>query len=94
MNHELQISSLRKKHNDAVAELSDQLEQMQKLKAKSDKDKAQMLRELEEANSNADSESRQKQEYEKQLKLLEMQYSELQSKADEQVCIRMILEVT
>ncbi|MCP9264595.1 Myosin-4 [Dirofilaria immitis] len=84
MNHELQISALRKKHNDAVAELSDQLEQMQKMKAKLDKDKAQILRDLEESNANADAESRQKQEYEKQSKLLEMQFSELQSKADEQ----------
>ncbi|OZC08600.1 hypothetical protein X798_04403 [Onchocerca flexuosa] len=84
MNHELQISALRKKHNDAVAELSDQLEQMQKMKAKLDKDKAQILRDLEEANANADAESRQKQEFEKQSKLMEMQFSELQSKADEQ----------
>uniref|UniRef100_A0A0R3RHL6 Myosin motor domain-containing protein n=1 Tax=Elaeophora elaphi TaxID=1147741 RepID=A0A0R3RHL6_9BILA len=84
MNHDLQISALRKKHNDAVAELSDQLEQMQKLKAKLDKDKGQMLRDLEEANSNADAESRQKQEFEKHAKLLEMQLSELQTKADEQ----------
>lgn len=85
MNHELQISALRKKHNDAVAELSDQLEQLQKLKAKSDKDRAQILRDLEDANANADSESRQKQEFEKQAKLAEMQFSELQTKADEQV---------
>lgn len=85
MNHELQISTLRKKHSDVVAELSDQLEQMQKLKVKLDKDKAQMLRDLEEAHSNADAESRQKQELEKHSKLLEMQLSELQTKADEQV---------
>ncbi|VDN05654.1 unnamed protein product [Thelazia callipaeda] len=84
MNHELQISTLRKKHNDAVAELSDQLEQLQKLKAKSDKDKSQLLRDLEDANANSDAISRQKQEFEKQSKLLEMQFSELQTKADEQ----------
>lgn len=85
MNHEMQISALRKKHNDAVAELSDQLEQLQKLKAKLDKDKSQMFRDLEEANANADAEIRQKQEFEKHSKLLEMQFSELQTKADEQV---------
>lgn len=58
---------------------------MQKLKAKIDKDKAQLLRDVEDANANADAEGRQKQEFEKQAKLAEMQYSELQTKADEQV---------
>lgn len=85
MNHELQMSVLRKKHSDAVADFSDQLEQLQKLKTKSDKDKTQMVRDLEEANANADAESRQKQEIEKHSKMLEMQFSELQTKADEQV---------
>ena len=85
MNHELQIAALRKKHNDAVAELSDQLEQLQKSKVKIDKEKAQLLRDLEDANSNADAENRQKQEFEKQAKMAEMQLSELQTKADEQV---------
>lgn len=34
MNHESQLGALRKKHNDAVAEMGDQLEQLQKAKAK------------------------------------------------------------
>lgn len=34
MNHENQLASLRKKHNDAVAEMGDQLDQLQKQKAK------------------------------------------------------------
>ncbi len=34
MNHEAQMGALRKKHNDAVAEMGDQLEQMQKVKIK------------------------------------------------------------
>lgn len=34
MNHEGQLSALRKKHNDAVAEMGDQLDQLQKIKAK------------------------------------------------------------
>lgn len=81
----MQVASLRKKHNDAVAELTDQLEQLQKMKVKVDKDKAQLLRDLEDANANADAENRQKQEFEKQAKMTEMQLSELQAKADEQV---------
>lgn len=34
LNHESQLNGLRKKHNDAVAEMGDQLDQLQKLKAK------------------------------------------------------------
>ncbi len=35
MNHETQLGALRKKHNDAVAEMGDQMETIQKQKAKS-----------------------------------------------------------
>ncbi len=34
MNHEDQMAAMRKKHNEAVAEMGDQLEQMQKSRAK------------------------------------------------------------
>jgi phage gp36-like protein len=67
------LSGLRKKHNDAVAELTDQLEQIQKLKAKTEKDKAQAQRELADASAAADSELRAKQDAEKTAKSLEIQ---------------------
>ncbi|KAI1720615.1 myosin head (motor domain) domain-containing protein [Ditylenchus destructor] len=84
LNHETQLGALRKKHNDAVAELTDQLEQMQKLKVKVEKDKQQIQRELEDATQTADSELRSRQEAEKVIKNLELQLSEIQTKADEQ----------
>lgn len=34
VNHETQLSALRKKHNDAVTELGEQLDQMQKIRQK------------------------------------------------------------
>ncbi len=34
MNHENQLAALRKKHNDAVSEMGDQVDQLQKQKAK------------------------------------------------------------
>ena len=37
MNHENQLAALRKKHNDAVAEMGDQLDQLQKQRAKIEK---------------------------------------------------------
>lgn len=66
------IHTLRK-HGDAVAELSDQLEQVQKIKVKIEKDKQQMQRELEDATQAADSESRGRSEAEKVIKNLELQ---------------------
>ncbi|KJH43074.1 myosin head [Dictyocaulus viviparus] len=84
LNHETALASLRKKHHDAVAELTDQLEQLQKLKVKADKEKAQLQRELEEVSSSVDSEVRLRQDLEKQLKVVEVQYAEAQTKADEQ----------
>ncbi|KAK0408652.1 hypothetical protein QR680_004074 [Steinernema hermaphroditum] len=83
-NHETQLGSLRKKHNDAVAELTDQLEQVQKLKVKAEKDKGQIQRELEDANQNMDSEVRIRKEAENLVKNLEIQLAELQTKSDEQ----------
>ncbi|KHJ98009.1 myosin head [Oesophagostomum dentatum] len=84
LNHETALASLKKKHHDAVAELTDQLEQLQKLKAKTDKEKAQLQRELEELSASVDSEVRSRQDIEKQLKVVEVQYAEAQTKADEQ----------
>ncbi|KAL3101299.1 hypothetical protein niasHT_028055 [Heterodera trifolii] len=84
LNHETQLNALRKKHNDAVAELTDQLEQMQKIKVKVEKDKQQIQRELEDATQTADSELRARQEAEKVIKNIELQLGELQSKTDEQ----------
>lgn len=57
MNHESQLAALRKKHNDAVAELSDQLDQIQKQKHKLEKDKLQYVRNAEDLAAQLDSES-------------------------------------
>ncbi|KAI6195099.1 Myosin head [Aphelenchoides besseyi] len=84
LNNETALGSLRKKHNDAVAELSDQLEQVQKLKVKAEKDRQQLQREVEDATQAADAELRGRQEAEKVLKNLELQLNEVTTKADEQ----------
>ena len=55
MNHENQLGALRKKHTDAVAELTDQLDQMNKAKQKLEKDRAQAVRDAEELASQLDS---------------------------------------
>jgi myosin heavy chain 6/7 len=46
MNHENQLGALRKKHNDAVAEMGENLDGLQKAKTKMDKDRAATQREV------------------------------------------------
>uniref|UniRef100_A0A915CQN1 Myosin-3 n=1 Tax=Ditylenchus dipsaci TaxID=166011 RepID=A0A915CQN1_9BILA len=84
LNHETQLGALRKKHTDAVAELSDQLEQMQKQRAKIEKDKAQVQREMEDLQAQVDAESSGRMNNEKLAKQFELQLSEMQTKCDEQ----------
>jgi myosin heavy subunit len=84
MNHESQLGGLRKKHNDAIAELGDQMDQLQKTKAKIDKDKAQLAREIEDLHSALDQENKVRQDTEKQCKNLELQLTESSAKCDEQ----------
>merc|ERR1739842_264022 len=42
IQHEAVLSSLRKKHNDAIAEMSEQVDYLNKMKARSEKDKETM----------------------------------------------------
>ncbi|KAK6054864.1 myosin head [Cooperia oncophora] len=84
MNHENQLGGLRKKHTDAVAELTDQLDQLQKQKAKIEKEKIQAHQEAEELAAQLDAETSAKLNNEKLAKQFELQLTELQSKCDEQ----------
>ncbi|WKX94490.1 hypothetical protein Q1695_011624 [Nippostrongylus brasiliensis] len=84
MNHENQLGGLRKKHTDAVAELTDQLDQLQKQKAKIEKEKIQAHHEAEELAAQLDAETSAKLNNEKLAKQFELQLTELQAKCDEQ----------
>ncbi|KHN79010.1 Myosin-4 [Toxocara canis] len=84
MNHENQLAAIRKKHNDAVAELGDQIEQAQKQKAKVEKDKAQAQRDAEDLANQIETETAARVNSEKLAKQYEMQIAELQTKCDEQ----------
>ncbi|XGW09174.1 hypothetical protein V3C99_011464 [Haemonchus contortus] len=84
MNHENQLGGLRKKHTDAVAELTDQLDQLQKQKAKIEKEKIQANHEAEELAAQLDAETSAKLNNEKLAKQFELQLAELQAKCDEQ----------
>jgi chromosome segregation ATPase len=83
MNHENVISAVRKKHNDAVAEMGDQLEQLNKAKAKIEKDRALLQRQFEDAQTVGDGEAKAKMNYERMCRQLEMQVADLQAKGDD-----------
>lgn len=61
INSENAMAALRKKHNDAVAELSDQLDTVQKMRAKLEKEKAALQREVDELQQTLDVDAKQRQ---------------------------------
>uniref|UniRef100_A0AAF5I0Q2 Myosin motor domain-containing protein n=1 Tax=Strongyloides stercoralis TaxID=6248 RepID=A0AAF5I0Q2_STRER len=84
INQETSIATIRKKHTDAINELSDQIDAIQKLKSKVDKEKVIAIRELEDAQNNLDAEVKMRQNSERISKQLENQLTEVQLKSDEQ----------
>ncbi|XP_074602160.1 myosin heavy chain isoform X13 [Brevipalpus obovatus] len=84
LQHEQAMSALRKKHNDGVAELTEQLDNMNKIKAKLEKEKNQYKAEFDEMKNVLDHSTKEKANLEKQNKQLEMQMGDLQHKVDEQ----------
>ncbi|CAJ0577888.1 unnamed protein product, partial [Mesorhabditis spiculigera] len=83
-HHETQFSALKKKHTDAVAELSEQIDQVNKAKHRAEKDKVQAQRDAESLQSQLDQESSTKVQHEKLAKQFEAQLGELQSRVDDQ----------
>ncbi|KAK6055867.1 myosin head [Cooperia oncophora] len=82
--HEDQLGSLRKKNNDQVAQLTNQLDGLQKAKAKIDKERGVLQKELDDINVQVDQESKARVEQERLAKQYEVQVAELQQKVDEQ----------
>ena len=85
IHHETTLLSLRKKHQDAVAEMSEQIDQLGKLKAKIEKDKMTVRLQLDDTRAGTDHIFHEKAVAEKNLKLLESQLGILQKKIDENV---------
>ncbi|KAG8196055.1 hypothetical protein JTE90_007800 [Oedothorax gibbosus] len=83
LQHEQVMSSLRKKNNDIVAEISEQLDQLNKHKARLEKEKSQMKGELDDLRSSVDHVTKEKANSEKNAKQMEMQLMELQGKLEE-----------
>merc|ERR1719309_742724 len=83
IQHEASVAAFRKKHNDAVAEMSDQIDHLTKLKQKIDKEKEAMRREAEDAKGAMDALAHDKAASEKIFKSVQVNITELTTKLDE-----------
>ncbi|XP_011192491.1 myosin heavy chain, muscle isoform X23 [Zeugodacus cucurbitae] len=83
IQHESTLANLRKKHNDAVAEMAEQVDQLNKLKAKAEHDRQTCHNELNQTRSACDQLSRDKAAQEKIAKQLQHTLNEVQGKLDE-----------
>merc|ERR1711970_546813 len=83
IHHEAVLSSLRKKHNDAIAEMSEQVDYLNKMKARSEKDKETMRMEYDDAKAAYDALGKDKDAAEKKVKQIQFNYNELYVKYEE-----------
>merc|ERR1711963_1269589 len=83
INHESLINGLKKKQQDAIQEMNDQIDQLMKMKAKVDKDKSLILHEIDDIRAATDEVNRSKASIEKSIKALQATYQETRKKIDE-----------
>ncbi|XP_039313556.1 myosin heavy chain, muscle isoform X2 [Solenopsis invicta] len=83
IQHESSLASLRKKHNDAVAEMGEQIDTLNKLKARAEKGRHDIHAELNNNRALTDQVSREKAAQEKIVKQLQHQLNETQGKFEE-----------
>merc|ERR1719282_1851787 len=83
IQHESLLSGLKKKQQDAIQEMNDQIDQLLKMKAKVDKDKTLILHELDDVRSATDEVNRARASAEKTIKALQASLAEICKKIDE-----------
>ncbi|XP_055593740.1 myosin heavy chain, muscle isoform X16 [Uranotaenia lowii] len=83
IQHEGTLANLRKKHNDAVAEMAEQVDQLNKLKTKAEKERGQYFAELNDTRISCDHLANEKASQEKIAKQLQHTLNEVQGKLDE-----------
>ncbi|XP_026207102.1 myosin-1-like [Anabas testudineus] len=83
LHHEATTAALRKKHADSVAELGEQIDNLQRVKQKLEKEKSEYKMETDDLSSNIEAMVKAKVNYEKLCHSLEDQLSELKAKNDE-----------
>uniref|UniRef100_A0A4X2M761 Myosin-7 n=1 Tax=Vombatus ursinus TaxID=29139 RepID=A0A4X2M761_VOMUR len=83
LQHEATAAALRKKHADSVAELGEQIDNLQRVKQKLEKEKSEFKLELDDVTSNMEQVIKAKANLEKMCRTLEDQMNEHRSKAEE-----------
>merc|ERR1739838_815617 len=81
--HEGTLAALRQKHNNTMAELGEQIDNLNSNKIKAEKDRAGMERDLQEARSTLEDGVREKAELDKSGKLLQGSIVDTNQKLDE-----------
>ncbi|KAL0978177.1 hypothetical protein UPYG_G00167070 [Umbra pygmaea] len=85
LQHEATAAALRKKQADTVAELGEQIDNLQRVKQKLEKEKSEYKMEIDDLSGNMESIAKAKGNLEKMCRSLEDQLSELKTKNDEHV---------
>merc|ERR1712227_741806 len=83
IQHESLLSGLKKKQQDAIQEMNDQIDQLMKMKGKIDKDKQLILREIDDIRAANDEVNRSKSSAEKSVKSLQASLADICKKIDE-----------
>jgi myosin heavy chain 6/7 len=81
--HEGTLAALRQKHNNTMSELGEQIDGINKMKAKADKDKAGMERDLQDCRSSLDEAMRERANHERNGKMTHGLIVEANQKLDE-----------
>uniref|UniRef100_A0A672HU35 Myosin heavy chain, fast skeletal muscle-like n=1 Tax=Salarias fasciatus TaxID=181472 RepID=A0A672HU35_SALFA len=85
LQHEATAAALRKKQADSVAELGEQIDNLQRVKQKLEKEKSEYKMEIDDLSSNMEAVAKSKGNLEKLCRTLEDQLSEIKTKNDENV---------
>ncbi|KAF7665466.1 hypothetical protein LDENG_00142550 [Lucifuga dentata] len=83
LHHEATAAALRKKQADSVAELGEQIDNLQRVKQKLEKEKSEYKMEIDDLSSNMEAVAKSKANLEKMCRTLEDQLSELKTKSEE-----------
>ncbi|XP_006761786.1 PREDICTED: myosin-13 [Myotis davidii] len=84
LQHEATAAALRKKHADSVAELGEQIDNLQRVKQKLEKEKSELKMEIDDMASNIESVSKSKSNMERLCRTVEDQFNEIKAKDDQQ----------
>merc|ERR1712076_26462 len=83
IQNESVLMNLKKKHQDAIQEMTEQIDQLSKMKSKIDKDKNKILNETNDARNAGDEITRAKSSSEKANKNLVSQLNDINKKVEE-----------